>query len=129
MFNNAGPNKIDVYLQRDLRYTATVDERTGAVDSTLELTLTNTADPDELPPNKIDVYLERELRYTATVDERTGAVDSTLELTLTNTADPDELPSRWSATPPVTRSAPTGPCCRCTRRFPCGTPRSTGVGS
>jgi hypothetical protein len=53
VFNNAGPNKIDVYLERDLRYTATVDERTGAVDSTLELTLTNTADPDELPESVV----------------------------------------------------------------------------
>ena len=53
VFNNAGPNKIDVYLERDLTYTATVDERTGAVSSTLELTLTNTARPEELPESVV----------------------------------------------------------------------------
>jgi hypothetical protein len=54
VFNNAGPNKIDVYLGRDLTYTATVDERTGAVDATLELTLTNSADPEALPDSVVE---------------------------------------------------------------------------
>lgn len=56
VFNNAGPNKIDVYLERDLSYTAVVDERTGAVTATLELTLTNTADPDVLPDSVVGNY-------------------------------------------------------------------------
>ena len=33
VFNNAGPNKIDVYLERELSYTAVVDERSGIVTS------------------------------------------------------------------------------------------------
>lgn len=49
VLNNAGENKLDVYLERDLQYAATVDEATGAVEATLQLTLTNTARPDELP--------------------------------------------------------------------------------
>ena len=56
VFNNAGANKIDVYLERDLTYTAVVDERTGAVSATLELTLTNTADPDVLPESVVGNY-------------------------------------------------------------------------
>ena len=56
VFNNAGPNKIDVYLERDLAYTAVVDERTGEVTSTLELTLTNRADPDVLPDSVVGNY-------------------------------------------------------------------------
>ena len=56
VFNNAGPNKIDVYLERDLTYTAVVDERTGAVSSTMELMLTNTADPDVLPDSVVGNY-------------------------------------------------------------------------
>ena len=56
VFNNAGGNKIDVYLERDLSYTAVVDERTGAVAATLELTLTNTADPDVLPDAVVSNY-------------------------------------------------------------------------
>jgi hypothetical protein len=53
VFNNAGPNKIDVYLERELTYTAVVDETTGAVTSELVLTLTNTADPDVLPDSVV----------------------------------------------------------------------------
>ncbi len=53
VFNNAGPNKIDVYLERDLTYTALVDEATGAVTSELVLTLTNTADADVLPDSVV----------------------------------------------------------------------------
>ena len=56
VFNNAGPNKIDVYLERELTYTAVVDERTGAVSATMELTLTNTADPDVLPDGVVGNY-------------------------------------------------------------------------
>ncbi|MGA7757511.1 MAG: DUF4012 domain-containing protein, partial [Ilumatobacteraceae bacterium] len=56
VFNNAGPNKIDVYLERDLTYTAVVDERTGTVSATMQLTLTNTADPDGLPEGVVGNY-------------------------------------------------------------------------
>jgi hypothetical protein len=53
VFNNAGPNKIDVYLERDLEYTVIVDERTGTVNSTLELTLANGARPEDLPDSVV----------------------------------------------------------------------------
>jgi hypothetical protein len=53
VFNNAGPNKIDVYLERDLEYTVVVDERTGSVTSTLELTLANGARPEDLPDSVV----------------------------------------------------------------------------
>ncbi len=54
VFNNAGGNKIDAYLGRDLTYTAVVDERTGAVSATMELVLTNTADVPGLPDSVVD---------------------------------------------------------------------------
>ena len=47
--NNAAANKIDVYLERDLRYRATVDPTTGQTTGTLEVTLTNTAPAEGLP--------------------------------------------------------------------------------
>lgn len=49
VFNNAAGNKIDVYLQRQLKYRATVDPITGQVNGRLELTLTNTAPATGLP--------------------------------------------------------------------------------
>jgi hypothetical protein len=47
--NNAAPNKIDVYLERDLRYRAEVNLATGEVAGTLEVTLTNRAPAVGLP--------------------------------------------------------------------------------
>ena len=40
---NAGENKIDWYLRRSMDYEATVDPRTGAIDATATVTLTNGA--------------------------------------------------------------------------------------
>ena len=56
VFNNAGANKIDVYLERDLTYEAVFDARTGAVSATMELTLTNTAHPEALPESVVGNY-------------------------------------------------------------------------
>lgn len=49
VINNAAANKIDVYLERQLVYRATVDLTTGQVSGTLEVTLTNTAPATGLP--------------------------------------------------------------------------------
>ena len=49
VLNNAGANKLDVYLDRSITYDATVDPATGAVEATATITLTNTVDPDGLP--------------------------------------------------------------------------------
>ncbi len=49
VLNNAGANKLDVYLDRSIAYDATVDPSTGAVEATATITLTNTVDPDGLP--------------------------------------------------------------------------------
>ena len=49
VLNNAGANKLDVYLDRSIAYDATVDPATGAVEATATITLTNTVDPDGLP--------------------------------------------------------------------------------
>lgn len=49
VLNNAGANKLDVYLDRAIDYDATVDPATGAVDATATVTLTNTVVPDGLP--------------------------------------------------------------------------------
>ncbi len=49
VLNNAGANKLDVYLDRSISYDATVDPTTGAVEATATITLTNTVDPDGLP--------------------------------------------------------------------------------
>ena len=46
---NAGGNKIDVFLQRRLGYSATWDPATGALDATATITLTNTAPASGLP--------------------------------------------------------------------------------
>jgi hypothetical protein len=48
VINNAGANKLDVYLARDVAYDAVVDPATGAVDGTLTVTFTNSA-PADLP--------------------------------------------------------------------------------
>lgn len=47
--NNAGGNKIDVYLEREVTYRAAVDPETGQVTATLELVLTNAAPTSGLP--------------------------------------------------------------------------------
>ena len=49
VINNAAANKLDVYLERELVYQASVDPRTGEVSGTLEVTLTNTAPASGLP--------------------------------------------------------------------------------
>lgn len=48
--NNASANKIDVYLDREVTYTATVDPATGLVTSTATIRLTNHAPSSGLPP-------------------------------------------------------------------------------
>lgn len=40
---NGGPNKLDPYLERDVRYEAEIDPLTGNVEAELTITLTNTA--------------------------------------------------------------------------------------
>ncbi|MBK9180774.1 MAG: DUF4012 domain-containing protein [Acidimicrobiales bacterium] len=50
---NAGANKIDVFLRRSLRYEADVDARTGAIAATATITLTNEAPAAGLPANVI----------------------------------------------------------------------------
>ncbi|MDZ7677414.1 MAG: DUF4012 domain-containing protein [Acidimicrobiales bacterium] len=47
---NANPNKIDVFLQRDIDYEATIDASTGELTATVGIELTNDAvDDPELP--------------------------------------------------------------------------------
>lgn len=41
--DNANPNKIDSFLQRDVRYDVVVDRETGELDATLRVALTNDA--------------------------------------------------------------------------------------
>jgi Protein of unknown function (DUF4012) len=56
VLNNAGANKLDVYMQRSLTYRSTVDERTGDATSTATVTLTNTAPTSGLPDGVIGNY-------------------------------------------------------------------------
>lgn len=49
VLNNAGANKLDVYLDRSITYDAVVDPATGAVEATATVTLANTVVPDGLP--------------------------------------------------------------------------------
>ncbi len=49
VLNNAGANKLDVYLDRDVTYDAVVDPETGAVEATLTVALTNEVTVDGLP--------------------------------------------------------------------------------
>jgi len=52
--NNAGPNKLDTYLERSMEYEALVDERTGQVSATATIRLTNTLPiPIPLPDDLI----------------------------------------------------------------------------
>ncbi len=56
VLNNAGANKLDVYLARELAYDATVDTHTGEVAATATVTLTNTAPSSGLPDGVIGNY-------------------------------------------------------------------------
>ena len=56
VFNNAGANKLDVYLEREIEYDATVDAATGATTATATITLTNGAPSSGLPGGVIGNY-------------------------------------------------------------------------
>jgi hypothetical protein len=56
VFNNAGANKLDVYLERELDYDATVDAGTGETTATATVTLTNTAPSSGLPDGVLGNY-------------------------------------------------------------------------
>jgi len=56
VFNNAGANKLDVYLEREVDYDATVDAATGATTATATVTLTNNAPSSGLPGGVIGNY-------------------------------------------------------------------------
>ncbi len=50
---NSGHNKIDVYLQRQIAYEATIDPDAGTVTATATVTLTNSAPAEGLPNDVI----------------------------------------------------------------------------
>ncbi|GIU83684.1 MAG: hypothetical protein KatS3mg008_0459 [Acidimicrobiales bacterium] len=50
---NAGNNKMDVFLERDIAYRAMLDPTTGELDATVEVRLTNTLDRLDLPSSVI----------------------------------------------------------------------------
>ena len=56
VFNNAGANKLDVYLEREVAYDATVDTANGATTATATVTLTNRAPSSGLPDGVIGNY-------------------------------------------------------------------------
>jgi hypothetical protein len=56
VLNNAGANKLDVYLKREVDYDATVDTTTGAATATATVTLTNGAPSSGLPDGVIGNY-------------------------------------------------------------------------
>jgi hypothetical protein len=56
VLNNAGANKLDVYLKREVVYDATVDTTTGAMTATATVTLTNGAPSSGLPDGVIGNY-------------------------------------------------------------------------
>jgi hypothetical protein len=56
VFNNAGNNKLDVYLEREVRYDATVDAATGATTAKATVTLTNGAPSSGLPGGVLGNY-------------------------------------------------------------------------
>jgi hypothetical protein len=56
VFNNAGANKLDVYLEREVAYDATVDTLTGTTTATATVTLTNRAPSSGLPGGVIGNY-------------------------------------------------------------------------
>ena len=69
VFNNAGANKLDVYLEREVSYDATVDLATGAATATATVTLTNTA-PSRRPARR----RARQLHGRSTGDGRCPGV-------------------------------------------------------
>jgi hypothetical protein len=54
--NNAGANKLDTVLGRDITYEAVVDPETGAVDATLTVTLLNDLPDTDIPDSVIGNY-------------------------------------------------------------------------
>src|SRR5262249_33679636 len=60
--NNATGNKVDLFLHRDVSYTATWDPATGDVDATATVTLTNDAPASGLPANVIGSPLPADTR-------------------------------------------------------------------
>ena len=56
VLNNAGANKLDVYLDREITYDAVVDPASGAVDATLTVALTNEVVVDGLPDSVTGNY-------------------------------------------------------------------------
>jgi hypothetical protein len=56
VFNNAGANKLDVYLEREVTYEATVDTATGATTATATVTLTNNGPSSGFPDGVIGNY-------------------------------------------------------------------------
>lgn len=56
VFNNAGANKLDVYLERQVDYDATVDTTTGATTATATVTLTNNGPSSGFPDGVIGNY-------------------------------------------------------------------------
>jgi hypothetical protein len=55
--NNAGANKLDVYLDRTIEYRALFDPVTRALTGTIEVVFTNTAPTSGLPSGVIDNYV------------------------------------------------------------------------
>jgi hypothetical protein len=56
VLNNAGANKLDVYLEREVAYDAVVDPATGATTATATVTLTNNAPSAGLPDGVLGNY-------------------------------------------------------------------------
>ena len=56
VFNNAGANKLDVYLERDVAYEARIDTATGAATATATVTLTNNGPSSRFPDGVIGNY-------------------------------------------------------------------------
>jgi hypothetical protein len=89
--NNAGPNKLDTYLERTVKYRANVDARTGRESATVTIKLHNTLPvPITLPP---DVVGNR-WNYPAGTDRTWLSLYSPLKL---STADVDGTPVALSS--------------------------------
>jgi hypothetical protein len=67
VLNNAGANKLDVYLDRSIDYDAIIDPSTGAVEATATITLTNTVDPDGLPDGVVGNYTGEQIGTNRTL--------------------------------------------------------------
>ena len=67
VLNNAGANKLDVYLGRDIAYDAVVDPATGAVEATLTVELTNEVTVDGLPDSVTGNYTGDEIGTNRTL--------------------------------------------------------------